>query len=362
MVAPTTWLPQLYQRFQLFWDRAVPSAGLALLLWVTAEATDAYASEWRLFFSAALFLLGMAWPSVAYTAFTFLIAYPLYCISIYVAALVLAALILTSRWAMRSLGATVLVLITPALLPWHLTATVPLLAGLWWGEGVGALAGGLAALWLKLLAAMAAQPLDLVRLGGWMPAGTNIIERFSGFNSLETLLGLVNPFKDTSQALLLHVLQILVWALAGYLAGRLARRTWSDRRRGWAPLLSALPAAGVIWACYALLPGLLDRSLTGLTDQLNDITPHLVASALVAAIARFSYLYLRRPLLRPMQRRPRRAPSSQWASERSLHQPARPPAGSPGKERAKPAFNWTPNRRPRSAVDADDDVIMLEID
>ena len=72
-----------------------------------------------------------ALPWVAYAAFTFLIAYPLYCISIYVAAILLAALILTAHWAMRNLGAAVLVLITPVLLPWHLEATVPLLAGLY---------------------------------------------------------------------------------------------------------------------------------------------------------------------------------------------------------------------------------------
>jgi hypothetical protein len=35
MVAPATWLPQLYQRYRSFWDRAVPAAGLALLLWAT---------------------------------------------------------------------------------------------------------------------------------------------------------------------------------------------------------------------------------------------------------------------------------------------------------------------------------------
>jgi len=348
MATPNTWLPQLYQRFQPFWDRAAPSAGLALLLWATAEATGAYPSEWRLFFAAALFLLGVAWPWVAYTAFTFLIAFPLYRISIYVAALVLAALVLTSRWAMRKLGATVLVLITPALLPWSLAATVPLLAGLWWGEGVGALAGGLAALWLKLLAGMAAQPLDLARLAGWTPAGTDIIERFSGFNSLETVLGLVNPFRDTSQVLLLHLLQILAWAMAGYLAGRLARRTWSDRWRGWAPLLSALPAASIIWASYAFLPGWLDRSITGPANHLRDITPRLFASALLAALLR--------------HRRPRRIRPSQPVREPSQRQPSRTHAGSPDKERAKPPFSWTPNRRSPSALEADDDLIMLEID
>ncbi|MCP4514470.1 MAG: hypothetical protein GY824_04480, partial [Delftia sp.] len=258
MVRPTTWLPQLYQRFQPFWDRAAPAAGLALLLWASAEATGAFPPEWRLFLAAILFLLGFASPEAAYVAFTFLISYPLYRISIYLAALLLAALILPSRWAMRNPGATVLILITPALLPWRLETAVPLLAGLWWGELTGALAGGLAALWLKLLAGMAGQPLDLTRLSGWMPAGGNIIERFNPLNSLNTLLELVNPFADTSQTLLLHLLQILAWALAGYLAGLLVRRTWSDRWRGWAPLLSAIPAGGMLWACYGLLPPLIN--------------------------------------------------------------------------------------------------------
>ena len=357
MVTPTAWLPQLYQRFQPFWDRAVPSAGLALLLWAAAETTGAYPREWRFFLATLLFMLGLAWPWVAYVTFTFAIAYPLYSISIYLAALVLAALILTSRWAMRNLGATVLVLITPALLPWHLDTAVPLLAGLWWGEGVGALTGGLAALWLKLLAGMAGQPLDLSVLSGWTPAGTKVIQRFSGFNSLQTLLELVNPFADTSQALLLHVLQVLAWALAGYLAGRLARRAWSDRWRGWAPLLSAVPASAVIWASYVSPPRLLDRVPALPEDRLRELALWLFTSALVAAVARLSYLYLRRPLFHPLRRRPRSV-----SVLRRVKPSAGPPRPPSHKERGGSTLDWTPGQRPRPAAETDDDVIMLEID
>lgn len=364
MVAPTTWLPQLYQRFQPLWDRAVPSAGLALLLWACAEATGAYPREWRLFLAACLFMLGMAWSGVAYTAFTFFIAYPLYSISIYLAAIVLAVLILTSHWAMRNLGTTVLVLITPVLLPLHLEATVPLLAGLWWGEHIGALAGGLAALWLKLLAGMSGQPLELSKLSGWMPAGANIIERFSGFNSLQTLLELVNPFGRTSQALLLHVLQVLAWILAGYIVGRLTRRTWSDRWRGWAPLISVMPASAIIWVSYVRLPGILDRPSMELLIPLRDLTLWLLLSALMAALVRMSYLYLRRPLFRPLRQRPQRLGLSgrvEGLSRNSAFLFRRK------EQRSKsggtvPAFNWVPNQRSQPSSETDDDVIMLEID
>jgi hypothetical protein len=351
MVAPTAWLPQLYQRYQYFWDRAMPAAGLALLLWASAEATGAFPSEWRIFLAVVLFLLGLARPGMAYVAFTLLIAYPLYRISIYVAAILLAVLILTSHWAIRNLGAAVLVLITPALLPWHLAATVPLLAGLWWGESTGAVAGGLAALWLKLLAGMAGQPLDLVRLSGSLPSGTRLVEQFSGLNSLQTLAGLFNPFADTSQALLLHLLQILAWGLAGYVAGRLARRAWSDRWRDWAPLLSTFPAVGVLWATYLMLPGLLGHPETDLPARANNLALWLAASALVSAAVRQLYLYARRPLLlRPVRRRSRRERKSpKPTSKRSPFE-------------QKPGVNWTPTHRPRSGAESDDDLIMLEID
>ncbi len=339
-MTPRNWLPRLYQRFRSFWDRAVPAAGLALLLWAVAEATGTFPSEWRLFFAGALFLIGVGWPAVAYVTFTFLVAVPLYRISIYMAAIVLAVLILSSHWAMRHLGATVLTLAAPAFLPWHLEASLPFLAGLWWGEVGGALVGGLAAVWLKLLAGMAHQPLDLVRLSGWTPTGEPIVSRFSAYNSLQTLVELFGPFAHTSRLLLFHVLQVLLWAAVGYGVGWLARRTWSDRWRGWSPVLSVAPSAAALGLGYIILPRLLNLSEKVIIFLPRTLVAGLSASWLVAAMAREFYLYLRRPLRRPP---PRRAPA-----------PARPTG--------PPAVEWEPTRRPRPASDTDEDVIMLEID
>jgi len=357
----------LYQRFQTFWDRAVPSAGLASLLWASAEATGAYPTEWRVFLAAVLFLVGLRWPAVAYTAFIFFISFPLYRISIYLAAIVLAVLVLTSHWAMRNLGAAVLVLATPALLPFHLEASVPLLAGLWWGEWTGALAGGLAALWLKLLAGMAGlrgAHLDLAQLSGWTPTGGNIIDRFGAFNSLQTLFELVNPFADTSEMLLLHVLQVFVWALAGYVTGWLARRAWSDRQRVWSPLLSSLPAVFLLEIGYTVMPGLLNRLEKVIIDQLDKLTWWLFVSGLTAAGARMFYLYLRRPLVRPIRQPARPEALQKQASDtpgdRALV--SRKRKGQPETGAAQPALDWKPPTRPRPASDTDEDVIMLEID
>ncbi len=361
MVTPTIWLPQLYQRFQAFWDRAVPSAGLALLLWASAEATRAYPSEWRVFLAALLFVIGLRWPAFAYVAFTFFISFPLYRISIYLAAIVLAVLVLSSHWAMRNLGATVLVLATPALLPFHLEAGVPLLAGLWWGEWAGALAGGLAALWLKLLAGMAGlrgAQLDLVQLSGWTPTGGNIIHRFGAFNSLQTLFELVNPFADTSETLLLHVLQVFVWAVAGYATGWLARRAWTDRQRAWAPLLSVLPAVFILEASYTLLPGLLNRLEKVIINTPGELTAWLFVSGLAAAGVRMFFLYLQRPLVQPARRRIRRAGSLRQTTNTPGEQSGRQPET----DAAQPTFDWKPPNRARPTSDKDEDVIMLEID
>jgi hypothetical protein len=350
------WLPRLYQRFQPLWDRAVPAGGLALLLWASAQATGAFAPEWRVFLTLALFVLGLFSSQAAYVAFTFLISYPLYSISIYLAALVLAALILSSPWAANNLGATVLVLITPLLLSWRVEATIPLLLGLWWGELAGVVGGALAALWLKLLAGMSGQPLDLALLNGQAPASAEIIERFSGFNSLQTLVELVNPFADTSQALLLHLLQILAWALAGYVAGALARRVWSDRWRGWSPLLSAVAAAGALWLGYGLLPGLVHRRALDFSAWPDDVWPWLLASALLAATLRQFYVYLRRPLVA----RPSRRPAAQQRAAQLPQIRAVPrQEQAPDAPKAQPSFNWTPAKR---KPETDDDIIMLEID
>ena len=180
-------------------------------------------------------------------------------------------------------------------------------------------------------------------------ASAEIIERFSEFNSLQTLVELVNPFADTSQALLLHLLQILAWALAGYVAGVLARRIWSDRWRGWSPLLSAIAATGVLWLGYGLLPGLVNQQALDLNAWPDDVLPWLLASALLAATLRQFYVYLRRPIVARPSRRP--AAAQIRAVPHKEQAPKTP--------EAQPSFNWTPAKR---KPETDDDIIMLEID
>ncbi|MCP4519127.1 MAG: hypothetical protein GY824_28355, partial [Delftia sp.] len=141
--------------------------------------------------------------------------------------------------------------------------------------------------------------------------------------------------------------------LAGYVAGVLARRVWSDRWRGWAPLLSAVAAAGVLWLGYGLLPGLVEQRALSLSAWSDDVLPWLLASALLAATVRQFYVYLRRPLVARPSRRP--------AAQRRQAQPPQVRAV-PRKEQApqaQPSFNWTPAKR---KPETDDDIIMLEID
>ncbi len=336
-----TWPAQAYQRFQPFWERLVPAAGLALLLWVVSGATQAYPAEWRWFLAVALLLVGLRSPTWAYALFVVALAYPLYRVSLYLAALALACLILSARWVVRNLSLFVLVLLTPALLPWHLEGLTPLLAGLWWGEATGALAGGLAALGLKLLAGMAAQPLDLARLSGWTPSAAVLVERYSPLNSWRTLTTLVNPFADTSRTLLFHLLQILAWGGVGYLVGWLARRAWSERWRRWAPLTATLAGAAGLAASYVLLSQTVSAQAAP-ESLLLDYAFWSLLVGLTAAACRFGYLSLRRPWHRPR-------PASANLPER------------PRQPKSDPPKPWPrPPRRPVS--DDEGDVIMLELD
>lgn len=337
------WPAQIYQRFQPFWERAVPAAGLALALWALSGATQAYPSEWRWFLALVLLGLGLKAPGWAYIAFVLGAAYPLYQISLYLAALALATLILSARWNVEHLGLVVLVVLTPALLPWHLEGVTPLLAGLWWGETGGAVAGGLAALWLKILASLTARPLDLARLSGQALSAADVVERYSPLNSWRTLATLFNPFADTSRGLLFHLLQVLAWIAAGYLVGWLIHRAWSDRWRGWVPLIAAGGGGGLLGVGHVFLSHVLLVEATDESLSLEYVYWSMWAS-LVAAALRLFYLSLRRPWHRP---RPAVA---------LPQQPPSPPVSDPPKP-------WTPRAPPRRPVSDDEgDVIMLELD
>jgi hypothetical protein len=198
--------------------------------------------------------------------------------------------------------------------------------------------------------------LNLARLSGQPLASARIIQRYSGFNSLQTLVELVNPFADTSSTLLLHVLQVLAWALAGYLAGWVTRRTWSERWRGWAPLLGLVPSGAVLWGSVTLLPRLLGSAQAESAAPEYEALLWVLSSVLLGAAMRRLYLYLRRPVRRPTRRaarfkRPRRDPAAGHEPKDAARQ------GEP-----QQAFQWTASQGAPSVTEADDDIIMLEID
>jgi hypothetical protein len=173
-----------------------------------------------------------------------------------------------------------LILLSPLLAPYHLLAVIPLLAGLWW-EGAGSwLGGGLAALWLKICAAISGHSLDLWRVNGWQMTVGPIYERFHTANSLQTPLRLIEPFglrlgrlpflrgmalgtevsypAPAGLWVLFNLLQVLAWAAAGYVVSVTLDRLYAwqvARGRGWA--LSALslgPGLVLIWAGYVAVP------------------------------------------------------------------------------------------------------------
>ncbi|RMF27697.1 MAG: hypothetical protein D6759_17275 [Chloroflexi bacterium] len=365
-------LPRLYQSHPLLWDRLIPALGLAFLFEVLVRATGAYPPEWRYFLALLLLLLALARPGWAYATFALLAVYPLYRLSLYLAALGVAALIFAGWAARERLGPVVLTLSTPLLGAGHLATVVPLLAGFWWGEVTGALVGGLAALWWQTLAALAGRPVDAIALEGWRPSIEPMMARFHTASSWQTVLRLGRPFGPSSQALLGHLLMVLGWAAAGYLVGWLSSRVESTIHRlrwaqGLASLLSAGPSILLLWGSYGLpLVGLgAPPEAVGLTWERwqRMLLLPFWAAVLVALALRFR-AYLWRPPLAPRriaQDREKGSSSSRPAGRQDVQalpiSTSKVPTPSPARPRAN-----LPKRSPSSSGDGSDDIIMLELD
>jgi len=273
-----THLPSwIYQRYSQFWTRALLAAGWALLYVLCDASVGAFSVQWRVVLAACIFVGGLCKPVIAYAAFIAAIAYPLYLISIYLMALALAILILSTplvafvpartdarlRRPAARLSLALLVLVAPLLAPFHLTPLLPLLAGLWWGEGEGAVAGGLVALWLKVCAAMSGHSPDLWRINDWSMTVEPIYRRFHTANSLQTLIRMFQPLavrvsdpggSEPGLLLLFNLLQVLAWGATGYVVSALMHSLHVDKGRGWAAALSLGPGLLLIWAGYVAVP------------------------------------------------------------------------------------------------------------
>jgi hypothetical protein len=270
----------IFQRYSQGWRRgalavgwaalyALLDTGLARLSASTLEGSP-FPVQWRIFLALCILLGGLWKPLVGYALFIAAIAYPLYLISVYVMALALAVLILTAPLVARFLPLALVVIGAPLLAPLHLTPIVPLLAGLWtssdrraWGAAEAAVAGGLAALWLKVCAGVSGGPLDLWLINGWSLEVAPVYERLHTANSLETLVRLGAPFvsdpaANAATALLFNVLQVAAWAGAAYVVAAvqdvlLSRKIGRAGQGGaWTSVLCLVPGLVLIWAGYVV--------------------------------------------------------------------------------------------------------------
>ena len=341
----------LYQRFRPFFDRVGPAATMALLFVLVNQATEAFPGEWLWFIAGGIVIAGLAAPIVGYVLFVLALAYPLYTISIYIAALVLSILILLAFFVARHLAALVLVLAIPLLLPYRLVWIVPFLAGLWWFEWGGVLVGMGSALWLKIFAGMCGATPDLLQSSGQTLATRQLIEHFSTANSFQTLLWMTEPLTPDSQTLLFHIIEILGWGLAGYGVGLLRRRMEGMSRPNLGLLGSV--AAGLLGMGIGslVLPMALDlRKMT--TWPISLLLNFLIECGVSGVIAVGLYgvsRSLARSVVLPVRSRIR----SQEEVRRPSIQPAPEPVSRP---------RIRPQPRVRASEDEPTDIIMIDLD
>jgi hypothetical protein len=328
----------IYQRQQALWDHAVLAGGWTWLyvlcssiepwLRTNAELGGAVAllpAQWRVVMAALVFVLGVWRPVAGYAAFIVAVAYPLYLVSIYVMALALAVLILLAPvmalYADRGvLYLALLVLLTVVLAPYHLAPIVPLLAGLWW-QGAGSwIAGGAAALWLKLCAALSGHSVDLWSLYGWAIKAEPIYARFHGANSLQSIAYILQPFGirlgrfangaalggaepvypvSPGLYVLFNLLQVVTWAAVAFVVSAVLDRLsvhWVGRgRAGLQSALALLPGLMLTWTGFVALPAWLGVAGPGWLDP-PWLAVQLLWSGLVAFVLDSGVRYVHRPV------------------------------------------------------------------
>jgi hypothetical protein len=397
----------VYQRHQPIWDRIALATGWSGLYvfysgvepWVRAQgAADVpvFPPQWRVVLTALVFLLCLWKPVAGYAAFIVAMAYPLYLVSLYTMALVLAALILLAPvmaiYEDRGvLFLALLVLSTPVLAALHLAPLVPLLAGLWW-EGAGSwIGGGAAALWLKLCAGVAEGPVDLWQANGWTMTVGPLYERFHTANSLQTVLRVLQPLgvrlgrvplaqgielgaeapypAPAGVYILYNLVQVFTWAAAAYVVSAVLDRLYArrvGRTRGWVlSVLSLGPGLLLIWAGYVALPYWLRMEGPGWFDP-PRLPAQLVWVGLVAWGLDGLLHYLHRPLspqglhVSPTPSRRSRSFVEDESVEMASSEPPRPfgRRGQRGPQTERPAANGAAHD-PLSEQSPD---IMIELD
>jgi len=266
---------RIYKRYQAHIENGITAIGLALLTALVLGNIPVYPANWAPVLVALVAITALRWPLLAYSIAALSIAWPVYTVSLYLMVLYLAVVILAHRPLSHYLGATVLILSAPLLAKYQLHWAVPILAGLWWGSVNGFWIGGVAALWGKLFGGMAGLNIDWLAMAGQSPAAAGLMQRFHGLTALETLLKIVQPFIATPNDLLVHFLQIALWAAVAAGVGILASRKWLFNKYPWSVLIiSGLGAIGLAAGTIAI------------ALWLNDVAPATLdyAAILVGAL------------------------------------------------------------------------------
>jgi len=324
-------------------EQIITAAGLAVLLYGLMWFIPSYPPDWGIVIVAAIFFISIGSPVAGYFLAVLAAAYPLYLVSIYLAVVFLAIAVIGQHAFIQNLGGVLMTLAAPLLNAVYLSWTIPVLGGLWWGPAGGALIGGLAALWMEIVAGMAYLAPDLLNLLGVLPILTNPVAKFASANSLEVFQILFLPLSPDSSTLLYHTLQVALWAFVGWAVGMFNEK---DSVQIGRPKSSVFLIGGGILVLAVLQAALnlwLGKPLSdGATTALGFA---FFLSFIAAIILEVGQYFVEHPLPAPL---PRSAPI-QLDVDRAPASPAVMPVPSlPDAE--------------RPADDKSDDLIMLELD
>ncbi len=357
-----------YQRYQPFFDRFFPALGLTAMFVLTDTATGAFPNEWRAFIAVLIAVGTLIAPPAGYALFVAALAYPLYTISIYVAALAISLLVLGGLLFHRTIAAVTLVLAAPLLATAQLAPLTLFLAGLWWAEGGGALVGATTALWLKLFAGMCNISPDLTQLGirPWNTAW--LVTHFRSANSYQTVVWIVRPLTPDPQALLLHILEIVGWGLAGYGVGIVAQQIANRPRPGWRLVVSVIVGLLGLALGSLVLPmalGLRPWSMPSISVLLAFLVQcswnGVIAIGIYALVRYLAQpIVVSAPLFRP---RPTRSPAR--SRRRAGRSPERSAEGETerGIPSSRPPIPFREaNANTNAENDEPSDIIMLDLD
>jgi hypothetical protein len=284
-----------------------------------------------------------------------------------------------------------LVLLTVVLAPYHLAPIVPLLAGLWW-QGAGSwIAGGAAALWLKLCAALSGHSVDLWSLYGWEMRAGPIYERFHRANSLQSVARILQPLGIRLESLtngaavgpvpaypvapalyvLFNLLQVITWAAVAFTVSTVLDRLslrWAGRgREGLQTILGLVPGLLLTWTGFVALPAWLGVSGPGWLDP-PWLAAQIAWSGLIAFALESGVRYLHRPvsLKRSSVRERRGVPRRDRALDAALSdEEGNDPAKRGDRRALRYVGRWglrEQSRRAREQAQEQASDIMIELD